>query len=502
MPFTMEFDLKCTFILSAEAEGIENTIKEFVEDANKSLLKKGEEGAQITSWKKEGNILEMRIISGRKGRSHEGAIRIKKHLGSLLGKKHRIGIREVRIKEYIITFDVEKEPLKDVTIPFAAVYVDGKKVTMKIGEQGEEFLRENYIDRMIKVLQEKIQAQHYEGKKEYWELIWKSEEKKPVWDKDPSEEMQKKGWVVPGPTKGKWFYRPPAAAILRTMERIAVEEVLIPLGFQEVMEPMHVPLETWIKTGHLEGMPGEFYYISEPVSRDAKEWEHFIDLVKITKEVPIEELRKNVKIPKAGVCYAQCPNIYWSLSGKTIAEKSLPLLLFDRSVPSDRYESGGRHGIERVDEFHRVEAVYIGTKEQLLEVKERLMERYKHVFDNILELEWRMARVTPFYLQQAGIVEENEEDEKGTIDFEAWLPYKGGREKEWLEIQNISIVGEKYTKAFTIKSQKKEVWSGCSGIGLERWMVAFLAQKGMEPEKWPSGFKKYLSELPEMPEFL
>ncbi len=501
MPFTMEFDLTCAFLLSGDADGVETTVKEFVEDA-RSLFKKGEDGAHITSWKKEGTTVEMRIISGRKGRSHEIALRIKKSLSAVLGKKHKVGIREMVIKAYTITFDVEKEPLREVTIPFADVSFQGKKVKMRISKKGEEFLRENYVDRMIKVLQEKIHAQHYEGKKEYWKLLWQSEKREPVWNKDPSDEMQKKGWIVSGPTKGKWFYRPPAAAIIRAMEKIALEEVLLPLKFQEIIQPMHVPLETWVKTGHLEGMPGELYYISEPTTRDVRQWERFIDLVKIMKEVPEEELRENVKIPKAGVCYAQCPNIYWSLSGKTISEKSLPLLLFDRSVPSDRYESGGRHGIERVDEFHRIEAVYIGTKEQLIEIKQKLIERYTRVFSDILELEWRMAQVTPFYLQQAGIVGEEEEKEKGTIDFEVWPPYKGDRDEEWLEIQNISVVGEKYTKAFTIKSQKKEVWSGCSGMGLERWMIAFLAQKGMEPSTWPSGFRKYLSKLPRMPEFL
>ncbi|RLF50603.1 MAG: serine--tRNA ligase, partial [Thermoplasmata archaeon] len=203
-----------------------------------------------------------------------------------------------------------------------------------------------------------------------------------------------------------------------------------------------------------------------------------------------------------GVCYAQCPNIYASLAGKTIAEDDLPLLLFDRSTPSDRYEAGGKHGIERVDEFHRIEIVYIGTKEQLAEIREKLIERYKHVFDNILDLEWRMAKVTPFYLQQAGIVGKEEDEIKGTIDFEAYLPYRGDRSKEWLEIQNVSIVGDKYIKAFNIKSQRSNLWSGCSGIGLERWAVAFLAQKSLEPDNWPAGFKKYLPKLPKMPKFL
>ena len=69
-------------------------------------------------------------------------------------------------------------------------------------------------------------------------------------------------------------------------------------------------------------------------------------------------------------------------------------------------------------------------------------------------------------------------------------------------LQNLSIVGDKYASAFNIKGQKAELWSGCSGIGLERWSVAFLAQKGLDPEAWPKGFRKWLPELPKAFQFL
>lgn len=104
-----------------------------------------------------------------------------------------------------------------------------------------------------------------------------------MWSKDPTEEMLKLGWLKQGPTKGKWFYRPQAAAILKTMGKIAIEEVLKPLGFQEIVESMIIPFDIWLKTGHLEGMPGELYYVAEPVSRDTEKWEQFVDLTKITK---------------------------------------------------------------------------------------------------------------------------------------------------------------------------------------------------------------------------
>jgi seryl-tRNA synthetase len=204
--------------------------------------------------------------------------------------------------------------------------------------------------------------------------------------------------------------------------------------------------------------------------------------------------------------YAQCPNIYWSFQRRTLADEDLPVLVYDRTANSYRYESGGRHGIERVDEFHRIEPVYIGNRDQLGQLREGMIDRYRHVFDDVLELEWRMAWVSPFYLQQAGMAGGDEEDEaepvseahrEGTIDYEAYLPYRGSREdSEWLEFQNLSILGDRYTSAFNIKSSKEELISGCSGIGLERWTAVFLAQHGLDPADWPEGFKVYLPDLP------
>jgi seryl-tRNA synthetase len=479
-------------------------LTDFVASANGNVLQKGavDVGPQITDWHHEGDIITMRIVSSGNIRSHEGALRVYRSLSDKLGSAYHIGIRAMALVEYRIQVDLEQQPNQIISIPFAEVEQNDRHLTLCIRNQDEHFIRENYPDRMINRVKEKMKAQHYKGKKKYWKLVWQSPRKQPVWEADPSDLMQSRGWLTMGTTKGKWFYRPPAAAIMRAMERLALEEVVVPLGFLEIIQPMHVSLATWLKTGHLEGMPGEMYYLGEPLTRDVEQWEHFVDLVKITREIPDGELSKNLKIPKAGVCYAQCPNIYASLSGRTIADDSLPVLLFDRSVPSDRYESGGRHGIERVDEFHRIEVLYIGSREQLAQLREQLIQRYRHVFDDILDLEWRMATVAPFYLQQAGIDGHEEDTDCGTIDFEAWLPYKGNRDQEWLEFQNISIVGDKYTKAFTIKGQKTELWSGCSGIGLERWMVAFLAQKGLDPKEWPTGFKKYCPAIPEAMKFL
>ncbi len=498
----MDLHLKGRLVLSRETDipGLEG----FLSESNSTVLAKGAPegmGAEVISHRLEGNELHLEIRSHESVRAHDAMLRLKNAFAAKFGKEFKVGVRDIVIDTYDITFDIEKEPVHDVNLPFVErLSFEGTKATIHLVDVEEEFLQGNYIDRMISRVQEKIEGQYYEGKGEFWKEMWTSPEKPVKWSDDPTDAMLDAGWLKQGPTKGKWFLRPQAAAVLRAMERIAVQEMLLPLGYQEVIESHFVSFDIWLKTGHLEGSPNEFYYAFEPETRDPAAWERFKDIVKITKKVPEDELLKLVKPSNAGLCYAQCPVTYWSFQNKTIADGSLPLLLFERAANSSRYESGGRHGMERVDEFHRIEVIFIGYQDQIMKVREDLLEKYKYVFNDVLDLEWRMAWVTPFYMQQAGQVGIDDEDKmiKGTIDFEAFLPYRGDRDtSEWLEFQNLSVLGDKFTSAFNIKGQKGEVWSGCTGIGLERWTTAFLSQHTIDPENWPEGFRKYLPELPE-----
>ncbi len=505
----MEFELEAVLSFSGEIDEIKDDISKIISEANEDILKRGipknveSSGASVVEHITDGKDLHVKISSDRYVRAHDAVVRLRKKLSEEMGKKHHVGVRDIKIKEYQISFRLENEPKNPIKLPFVdCINFAGKNCSISVSSLTEEQLQRNFVDRIINRIKEKVHHQYYEGKEEKWELVWESKKKDIVWNEDPTKAMEEKGWIKKGPTKGKWFYRPQAAKILKTMEKIAVSEVLSPLGFEEIIESMMVPFDVWIDTGHMEGIPNEAYYISEPKTRDPAEWEGIVDEIKISQEVPIKKLDNMTTSPRAGVCYAQCPVIYWSLKNCTISDNSLPVLIYDKTSPSARYESGGRHGIERVDEFHRIEPVYIGTKDQLIDLKEKLIERYKFVFKEILELEWRMANVTPFYLQQAGEEEEDGETELGTVDFEAYLPYRGSREKsEWLEFQNLSLF-KKYTESFNIKSQTEELYSGCTGIGLERWASAFLAQKGLDPENWPEEFLKRFGDMPKGIELL
>jgi seryl-tRNA synthetase len=504
----MRGELDAELVLSQPPHGGRRTLEAILpgiaEDAIGRSLGKGAAG-KLERWDLDADHLTISLTADN-SRAHQALLALTRRLKEELGRTEKIGVRTVAARRYRLTFDVPEPPTGPITLPIPhELRFEDRTAVLELKGLDEEALRDNWSDRAVALVEEKVRRQHYEGKEQYWKLLSQSPPRELTFREDPTEAMLRRQWLRNGPTKGKWFLGPVPAYLLRTMERIAVEEVLRPLGFEEVVQPHHDSFDILLKTGHLEGLPGEFYYVSEPKSRDPADWERFTDLVKITRKVPEKELTGLVTGPVAVSCYAQCPTTYWWLSGRTIAQEMLPVKVFDRAAISNRYESGGRHGLERVDEFHRIEPVYLGTREQLLELREQLLARYAHVFDEILELEWRTAWVTPFYMQQSGKVgvEDEVQRVKGTIDFEAYLPYRGPRDKsEWLEFQNLSIVGDKYTKPFNIKTQKGELWSGCTGIGLERWLAAFLAQRGLDPAGWPAGFRKYAGELPREIRFL
>ncbi len=494
----MEFYLSGHFKMSNDVSDAKEDLDDFFSDANDGLLKRGAPkgcGAKILSWGVRDNKILIEISSDRYVRAHDAMLRLRKPLSDLLGKKYRIGVRGIEIEQFRISVEA-KEPIES-KIPFVkeSRYEDGKLVLELEVSQSE--IQDRIPDRILTLLDEKLAD--YGGKKEHWELLWESEPKEFKFKLDPTEQLVKKRWILHGSSRGQWIYGPQVTKVFRTFEKIVEKEILKPLEYSEMIFPKIVTWDVWKKTGHAKGIYPEMYYICTPKTRDPKFWEEVIDYYKVTNEVPLELIKEKIDYPIGGMCYAQCPPFWPFLQGETLPDDIFPIKIFDRSGTSHRYESGGIHGMERVDEFHRIELVWIGTKKQVIDHSKKLQKRYTRIFNDILDLQWRSAWVTPWFMAQEGLTGLSEEKESGTIDYEAILPYNN----TWLEFQNLSVNGDKYPKGFNVKLQSgKELWSGCSGIGLERWASAFFSQNGLDSNDWPDEFKKKVGDLKEIFKFL
>jgi seryl-tRNA synthetase len=499
----MRFHLEASFRLSGDASAGEAVIADFFAGAAPILQKGALEGhgAKIVQWMLVGDKIDLTIESDRFVRAHDALLRLRRPLAELLGKQYRIGVRGLDISRFEIEVPSDRAIVHK--IPYVRnINFENGQLLLELdvgpgGSLGQSELENRIPDRIVSLLEEKLQT--YGGKAEHWELLWESREREPKFKRDPTEEMLKASWIKHGSSRGQWIYGPQATHVFRTFEQIVLEEIIKPLGYSEMIFPKLDTWDVWKKSGHAQGVYPEIYFVCPPKTRDPAFWEEVMDYYKVTHEVPLDLVKEKIDLPIGGMCYAQCPTFWGFLQGATLPGDELPIKVFDRSGTSHRYESGGIHGIERVDEFHRIEIVWLGTKEQALNEAEKLKVCYKHIFEDILELRWRMAWVTPWFMAQEGKTGLSEMSGAGTVDYEAVLPYNDN----WIEFQNLSVNGEKYPKGFTVKAQSGEaLWSGCSGVGLERWTSAFLSQKGLDPANWPEEFRRRFGEMPKGIRFL
>lgn len=483
-------------------------IAPLISDLNGILEKEkkaeSDQASQISDFSVEGETLSVTIKSEKYSRPHVVLLRLKKQLQEKICTKIRAGIRQVTVTRYVIVLESFTE---DITLPLVSkIEREGENTNLVFENLDERVLQTNVIDRIIKLVQDKVVAKKYMGKAKYWSELKKSGEKKELFNSDPTKKAEELGWLKRYPGVGQWVFTPPLTHLMRTIEHVAVKYIAQEAGFTEVILPKLIPLDIHKTTGHLLGVPHEMYFASPANKREFEYFEDVADKIKVYNEIFNEEIHQKLRPALYNLCYAQCESFYWFFKKEIVDKEELPIKWIDKSGPSYRWESGGLHGIERLNEFHRIEFVWLGEPNDVVEIRDQVLEKSLNVMDNILGLEWRTAEVMPVYLAHEGKLDFDgtKEGAIGTIDLEAYLPYRGDRKTaEWLEISAYSIHKDRYTSTFKIKERKgAEIWTGCVGIGLERWCAAFLAQQGFDFDAWPQEFKKIFKKMPDAPKLI
>lgn len=414
-------------------------------------------------------------------------VQFEKQLRQEIGKEFKTGIKETIIKKYTVTEELETMPCKGITVPFVReIAFCGNAVQLIYENAPFAWVKEHYVEKTFKLIKDKIRMQAYEGKDEYKEYIWEGKQRTIAATEDPAVRLEKTGWIKRTEAKGQFVYGREFTALMNVMRELFIEHVLAPLQFYEATFPKFEPWSIPKASGHAKNIYPNAYFVSVPKNGSEEYWEEVRDLFAITGEVPVEQVVERATC--VGILsYAQCPPFWPLLENKIIDEETLPLLVYDWSGPTYRNESGGTHGLDRIEEFHRTEFLFVGTREQVIKTWQNLKDALIRLFDEVLDIEIRVAKVTPWWMAHAGIRTASESADVGTFDFDAYLPYRGDRSKEWLEIQNASSNGDKYPRAFRVKGKRGEyLWSGCAGHSLERVITAFLAQKGTDPACWPA----------------
>jgi len=495
----LKFELRAKLTFSRELEPVKADMGVLFE-RTKPLLMRGvpegreTEAAKVVKWRATGKNLEIELESGRYVRAHDALLRIAKFLGAELGKKYKLGLREITADEckvFISRTNISDHAKAELRrLPYEIkIKSDGVEISFK--NLAESDLRGRIIDRFLTMVEEILAREPTKTVEP--KVIRHGPKRKHKFKEDPFEVAKKLGWVVEFPGRGQWIYTEPYTKLLRALEEIIIERVARPLGFEEVMFPKLIPLEVMQRMpGYLDGVPEGMYYVCPP-PRDPEAFSTFKQKLRLTKRLPLRELGRVLKEPAYVLSPAQCEPFYEAFSSSRLRLENLPVKQFDRSGWTYRWEGGGVEGLVRTQEFRRIEFVFVGAPKDAVEIREKVVEKGMEILED-LELEWRLSVATPFYMREGETeIDTSDSSRVATYDLEVVLPYRG----DWLEIGSYNLHKAKFAKSFKIKEVKdREVWTGCCGFGTSRWVVGFLAQHGFNPLDWPEMVRKRVHPLP------
>lgn len=493
------------FVLSKAHEDANRVIEESKEEA-KSVLIKGSErdpdnACYLDSWNISGNILNANLTSGNLVRAHVGMLRLKKVFAKNLGEKLRIGIRDIGTKKFEIVLDQKMDDVsinKIKSIPkVSSALLEKEKTIIELQPLEEKDLRENLVDRLIALVEEVTKEKHV-AFEQTQPIVKISEKKEMKFSGDPLISGLELGWIVNFPGRGQFIYASKYGALFETIKSILIKDIAKNIGFKPFLLPKLIPFELMKKMpGYFDSIPEGMFYVSPP-PREPEAFDNFRQEYKITKEIPVEELKKVLKDPDYVLAPAQCEPFWQYYSVAKHNSSSYPLKYYDASGYTYRWEGGGVEGLVRVTEFQRIELTYVGLPEQVVKIRDQIVERGIYVADKVLDLEWRITAAAPFYVKESSAqFNPNNSIEAPAYDIEIYLPYRGPREKsEWLEVAGCFVHKKKFIESFKIKSEDNtDIWTGCTGLGLSRWIAAFLAEKGFKVEDWPVSVREKYQEV-------
>ncbi|HKY61365.1 MAG TPA: phosphopantetheine-binding protein [Gemmatimonadota bacterium] len=186
---------------------------------------------------------------------------------------------------------------------------------------------------------------------------------------------------------------------------------------------------------------------------------------------------------------AVCYHAYPRRQGRRLA--SAPLLLTGRG-PCHRSESSLDPSQGRLRDFEMREIVMIGSRTDVERFRQRMIARVKDLVTD-LDLEGRIETANdPFFLGGGPVAPATDSQPRGRWLMQRVLPLKYELRLALDRDRTCAVASfnhhlAHFGRRFDIRLPSGVIaHTGCVAFGLERWVLAFLAQHGIDEHAWPA----------------
>lgn len=311
---------------------------------------------------------------------------------------------------------------------------------------------------------------------------------------DVEDEALAQGWVskVAGADIGGIYCYLPSFARLLSASKYLIRRLALGLGYEEYVFARH----------YEETDLGRFGWIGHPELEP--------------QLVGVSALKRDPSVDRTNHCTVgdpvQCLGFYSILrDAQERLGGTLPGELFESGAILAYEDQGGwtlrNEDVERLTkgfgtafEFSGAELAFAGTEDQVYAARWETLTAVIRLLES-MDLSYRLV------VSEACSRRTHQESLSGaslplyeipTIDVELKVPHYAGSRDPWIEVGGGDVAGDHLTAAYGLTvDHKSTLRSGCQGFGWQRFILAFLSQKGFDDAGWPEPLKALLPPAPE-----
>jgi len=180
----------------------------------------------------------------------------------------------------------------------------------------------------------------------------------------------------------------------------------------------------------------------------------------------------------------------------------LYLALSDSDLPADgvvatasghcfRFESWNMNSLERLWNFTMREIIFVGTEADVRTRLDGVRERLRSVLEEF-QITYKLVTANdPFFIGTFRDQAAYQAAFELKYEIRAALPYKS----DTVAVGSYNRHGNFFGKTLGIRlADGSPAYTGCIGIGFERFALAFVAQHGLDPSNWPPAVRAELAQ--------
>jgi seryl-tRNA synthetase len=249
--------------------------------------------------------------------------------------------------------------------------------------------------------------------------------------------------------------------------------------------PTLIPASYLERVNYFRAFPHSLTFVTH-LREDLDAIDHFAQHASCDEHglnTPPDSFSKIETLLSPAVCY----HLYFALADKPLPNGQLAATAVGNCF---RYEAINLNSLERLWNFTMREVIFVGSKDYVLQNREIARQRMQATFEQI-GLAYRVESANdPFFIGEFRKQAAFQSAFQLKFEIRASLPFK----KSTLAVGSYNYHQDFFGRNLNISlPDGSPAHTGCVAFGLERIAFAFLAQYGLNPERWPASVREALN---------